>query len=214
MKKTMIKTYLFLLASLLVAFPAIAAETFEEGKHYTRLADPVPVRQPSKIEVAEVFSYACGHCFNFEPMLQRWKKNAPEDVNVVKLHVKWDRTTENLARALYTAQALGAMESVHPALFKAIHVDRKRLQNQEQIAEVFTEQGVDRDRFNKTFKSFGITSQVKQGESKIQGAGISGTPSLIVGGRYVISPTAAVDHETMLKVAEYLVDKLRQERGA
>lgn len=212
--KKIISTSFLLLASIALALPALAAEPFEEGTHYVRLADPVPVRQPSRIEVAEVFSYACGHCFNFEPLLQQWKGEAADDVYFIQLHVKWDRTTENLARALYTAQALNAMDTVHPALFKAIHVDRKRLQNQEQIGELFVAQGVDQEAFNKTFNSFGITSQVKQGESKIQGARITGTPSLIVNGQYVINPSAQVDHETMLDVADYLIGKIRQERGA
>lgn len=202
-----------LLASVVLALPAMAAETYEEGTHYKRLDNPVPVRQPSKIEVAEVFSYACGHCFNFEPLLQKWKQDMPEDVNFVQLHVKWDRTTENLARALYTAKAMGAMDKVHTPLFRALHVERKRLQTQEQLADLFAAQGVDREAFNKTFNSFGITSQLKQGESKIAGARISGTPSLIVGGRYVIDPSANVDHETMLKVADHLIAQIREERG-
>jgi thiol:disulfide interchange protein DsbA len=202
-----------LLASAALTLPALAAGPFEEGTHYKRLADPVPVREPGKIEVAEVFSYACGHCFNFEPLLQKWTQDLPEDVNVIKLHVKWDRTTENLARALYTAKALGVMDKVHMPLFRALHIARKRLQSQEQLADFFAEQGVDREAFNKTFGSFGITSQLKQGESKIAGARISGTPSLIVDGRYVIDPSANVDHETMLEVADYLIQQIREERG-
>lgn len=202
------------LASALLAFAAVAAEeSYQEGTHYTRLANPVPVRDRSKIEVAEVFSYACGHCFNFEPLIQKWKKDLPEDVNFVRLHVKWDRTTELLARALYTAQALGVTAEVHQPLFQALHVERKRLQTKEQIGDLFAAQGVDREKFDKTFDSFGITSQLRQGNSKIAGAQIAGTPSLLVHGRYVIDPSAKVDHETMLKVADYLVEQIREEGG-
>lgn len=196
-----------------ISMTAFAAGPYVEGKHYTRLADPVPVRQPSKIEVAEIFSYACGHCFSFEGLVQDWKKDLPEDVNFVRLHVKWDRSTENLARALYTAQALGVVEQVHPALFRTLHMERKRLQTQEQIADVVAKQGVDKEAFNKTFNSFGITSQVKQAESKIAGSGVASTPSLLVNGRYVINASRDVDHETMLDVADYLVQQIREDRG-
>lgn len=197
-----------------VALPSLAAGPYVEGQHYTRLADPVPVRQPGKIEVAEIFSYACGHCFTFEGLVQDWKEDLPEDVNFVRLHVKWDRTTENLARALYTAQALGVVDEVHPALFRTLHMERKRLQTQEQIADVVAKQGVDKEAFNNTFNSFGITSQVKQAESKIAGARVSSTPSLLVDGRYVINASRDVDHETMLDVADFLVEQIREERGA
>ncbi|MGQ9424857.1 thiol:disulfide interchange protein DsbA/DsbL [Gilvimarinus sp. F26214L] len=202
-----------LIGCMLLATSAFAAGPFEEGTHYKRLSDPVPVRSKDAIEVAEIFSYACGHCYNFEPLLQRWKEQLPDDVQVVKLHVKWDRTTENLARALYTAQALEVMDTVHPALFRAIHAERKRLQNQEQIADIFTGQGVDEEVFNKTFDSFGITSQVSQGQAKVAGSQVRGTPSMLVNGEYVIEPGAGVDHETMLEIADFLIEKIRKDRG-
>jgi protein dithiol oxidoreductase (disulfide-forming) len=204
------------LATLLVAWAVFAvpgsAETYVEGTHYTRLADPVPVRQSSKIEVAEIFSYSCGHCYTFENLIGPWKQAQPDDVYFVRLHVMWDRTTENLARALYTAQALGVVDKVHPALFRAIHVERKPLQTREEIANIFSQQGVDKALFNKTFNAFGIVSQVKQGASKIAGARISSTPSLLVDGRYVINASEKVNHQTMLDIADYLVKRTRQER--
>lgn len=212
MKRLIQLTAVFLSAA--IALPALAAGPYVEGQHYTRLADPVPVRQPSKIEVAEIFSYACGHCFTFEGLIQDWKKDLPDGVDFVRLHVKWDRTTENLARALYTAQALGVVDQVHSALFRTLHMERKRLQTQEQIADVVARQGVDKEAFNKTFNSFGITSQLKQAESKIAGSRVSSTPSLLVNGRYVINASRDVDHETMLDIADYLVEQIREERGA
>lgn len=202
-----------ILFTAVLALPALSADPYVEGQHYTQLDQAVPVAQPSKIEVAEVFSYSCGHCFTFEGLLQDWKKDLPEDVDFVRLHVKWDRSTENLARALYTAQALDVVDQVHSALFRTLHLEGKRLQTQEQIADVVAKQGVDREAFNKTFNSFGITSQVKQADSKIAGARIASTPSLLVHGRYVINASKEVNHETMLDVADFLVEQIRKERS-
>lgn len=207
-----IKLLAALLVGLAVAFP-VAAQDYQEGTHYTRLAEPVSTPRADKIEVAEIFSYACGHCFNFEARIEPWKADLPEDVTFVRWHVKWDRMTENLARALYTAQALNVMDTVHPALFQAIHLERKRVQNQKQIAEIFVKHGVDQETFDKTFTSFGIGSQVNQGDAKIKGAQIRGTPSLLVDGRYVIEARQNIDHEAMLKIADFLVAKAREERG-
>lgn len=213
MKKA-IRITTLLMAAALMAVSALAAEpSYEEGTHYKRLTDPVPVRDRSKIEVAEVFSYSCGHCFNFEPLIQEWKKTLPEDVGFDRVHVTWDKATENLARAFYTADALGVTDKINQPLFQAIHMQHKRLNNKEQLGDFFAQQGVDRAKFDKTFDSFGVSSQLRQGNSKITGAHIAGTPSLIVGGRYVIEPGPDVNHETMLKVADYLVDQIRKERG-
>lgn len=207
-----IKFLAALVLGLAIALPA-AAQEYREGEHYTRLTEPVSAPRAGKIEVAEIFSYACGHCFNFESLIERWKADLPGDVNFVRWHVKWDRMTENLARALYTAQALRVMDTVHPALFQAIHLERKRVQNQKQIGEIFVKHGVDLETFNKTFSSFGITSQVTQGDARIKGAKIRGTPSLLVDGRYVIEARSGIGHEEMLKIADYLIAEVREERG-
>ena len=42
------------------------AEEFVEGVHYMRLPVPVETQDASKVEVVEIFSYACIHCRNFE----------------------------------------------------------------------------------------------------------------------------------------------------
>lgn len=207
-----IKLVATLLMGLVLAVPALAQD-YQEGTHYTVLSQPVSVPAQDSIEVAEIFSYYCGHCFNFEARIEPWKAKLPADVNFVRWHVKWDRNTENMARALYTAQALGVMDQVHPALFRAIHLERKRLQNQKQIGEVFVQQGVDQETFDKTFNSFGIKSQVEQVDAKVRGAQIRGTPSLLVDGRFVIEARPNVDHEAMLKIADFLVARVREERG-
>lgn len=207
-----IKLVAALIMGLIVSAPALAQE-YQEGTHYTVLSQPVSAPARDSIEVAEIFSYYCGHCFNFEARIEPWKANLAADVKFVRWHVKWDRQTENMARALYTAQALGVMDTVHPALFRGIHLERKRLQNQKQIGEVFVQHGVDQEAFDKTFNSFGIKSQVEQGDAKVRGAQIRGTPSLLVDGRYVIEARAGIDHEAMLKIADFLVAKAREERG-
>ena len=52
-------------------FPA----RYVEGLHYIALPTPVPVEDPTKIEVVEVFWYACSHCFRLEPQVHDYEKN-------------------------------------------------------------------------------------------------------------------------------------------
>ena len=59
------------LALLIGAFSMTAAERFREGVHFFALPVPVETADPSRIEVVEVFSYACIHCKNFAPVLNR-----------------------------------------------------------------------------------------------------------------------------------------------
>lgn len=196
--------------SLLIAVPVYAAGPFEEGKDYTRLSQPVPGSGGDKILVVEVFSYACPGCFAFEPIITDWYERQPADVKFERLHAQFNRSTENLARAYHTAKALGVLETIHPALFKAIHAERKPANTQAQIAEIFAAQGVDKATFNKTYQSFGVSSQLKQDEAKIRGYQITQTPQMAVNGQYLVLP--ANTFERTLEVTEYLINKARQER--
>jgi thiol:disulfide interchange protein DsbA len=45
----------------------------------------VPVAQPGKIEVVELFWYGCQHCFTLEPSLNAWIEKLPADVNFVRV---------------------------------------------------------------------------------------------------------------------------------
>ena len=49
-------------------------EQFREGVHYEIVDKPTTVRDPSKIEVTEVFWFGCNHCYALEPYIARWKK--------------------------------------------------------------------------------------------------------------------------------------------
>ena len=50
--------------ALLLPLPAHAQLRWQEGQHFKVLPQPAPVSVPAgKIEVTEVFSYGCIHCF-------------------------------------------------------------------------------------------------------------------------------------------------------
>lgn len=191
---------------------SVASVTYVEGTHYQHLDNPVPTTvDDARIEVAEVFWYGCNHCYHFEPLISEWAANQPEDVAVVKSPAMWDRQgiMEKHARIYYTAKALGAEDTIDPAVFKALNVDGEQLRTDEAIAELFVDNGVDREAFERTFNSFGVTSAVRQAEARQRGYQVQGTPELVVDGTYRISATMAGSQEAMLKVADYLTAKIR-----
>ncbi len=63
----------------LFGLPAVAAD-FQAGKEYVELKSPVPVSEPGKIEVVELFWYGCPHCYKFEPTINPWVEQLPDDV--------------------------------------------------------------------------------------------------------------------------------------
>ena len=205
---------LMLSLSLLVFTPLLAtAQNYVEGENYDLISPAVRTADPARIEVVEFFWYGCGHCYNFEPLITAWKKTLADDVDFHGSPAIWNKPMELHARAFYTAQVLGVFDTMHPALFQAMNVDHKRLANEDEIQALFVANGVAAEDFSKAFNSFGVSSQVKQAAARAKAAKITGTPALMVDGKYHVSTRKAGNQADMLKVSDFLIEKERAARG-
>lgn len=196
----------FLAAALLVSGVA-NAQSWQEGKHYRTLDNPVRTASDSGVEVAEVFWYGCPHCYNFKPLAEAWEEKAPEYVNYVRLPAALGQSWEPHAYAFYALEAMGELDKVHDALFNALAGERRPLNSAEALADFVAEYGVDAQEFVDTYNSFGVRARVQQAQSKIRGARITGTPTMLVNGKYVVSASMAGSHENVLQVVEYLAEQ-------
>ena len=204
------------LLGLVFSLSACAQEItgdYEEGKDYFLLEQPVRTADASKIEVAEVFSYHCPHCLHFEPLLQAWEQEQGEDVLLVQTHAKWNAQMDALSRGYYTSIALKINDKTHMAAFKAYQEERKPLATAEDWAGFFEAFGVEKAKAINTFNSFGVTSMVAQAEARMRSYKVSGTPEMVVDGKYHINPRLEGGQEEMLKVVDFLIAKLRKERS-
>lgn len=199
-----------LTTALILQFSAFAvtAQEWVEGEHYDVIS-PAVRGTTDKIEVTEFFWYGCGHCYNFEPQLAQWKKSLADDVVLKGSPAMWNGVMQIHAKAFYTAEVLGVLETVHMPLFQAINVDRRPLTSESQLADLFAANGVSREDFTKAFNSFGVGSQVSQADARARAAKIAGTPELMVAGKYRISTRKAGGQAQMLKLADYLIEKER-----
>jgi thiol:disulfide interchange protein DsbA len=213
---TIWRSYIALAAALLLTVlpSALRAEEFSEGVQYAKLPVPVETADPSKVEVVEVFSYACIHCKNFDPALEAWTKQLPENVQFRRVPAIFDPTWALFGQAYYTAQVLGVTDKVHTPIFKAIHEQGVDLRDPQLMAQLFQrEAGVDPEKFMQVFNSFGVRSRVQQADAHGRAYGVTGVPTLIVDGRYRVDGRMAGSNAEMLEVVEYLIQK-RQNDGA
>lgn len=186
---------------------------YKEGDYYTVLTSAQGGGSPAgKIEVAEVFWYGCGHCYNLEPVIADWEKRLPSDVSLVRIPVMWNPTNEIHARIFYTAEALGKRAQISPAVFKAIHIDNKPMTDEQEIQKLFAEFGVSADTFNKTFRSFAVESQLRRAKDLTMKYHVKGVPLLVVDGKYLTDGPKIKSHDDLLAVAEELVQRERQNR--
>ncbi|KZZ43587.1 MAG: thiol:disulfide interchange protein DsbA/DsbL [Saccharospirillaceae bacterium] len=200
-----------LAATLMVTASLAQAAAYEAGKHYTVLAQPVPVLADGKVHVEEAFWYGCSHCFNLESILKPWKAELPADVIFEGVPAMFGRAWVVHAQMYYVADVLGVLPKVHDAIFRAIHIDKQRLLDRDDQRDFLVEKaGIAAKDFDKAYESFTVKSRMKQGDKRIRAFKISGVPALIVQGKYVISASSAGGQAKMVEVADYLIEKERQ----
>ena len=84
-----------------VTFAAVAAlstslaaqEQYQEGVHYDLIEPAIHTGSSNRVVVTEFFSYGCGHCYNFEPLLESFESRLPEGVVVQRTPVIWNNNS-------------------------------------------------------------------------------------------------------------------------
>jgi protein dithiol oxidoreductase (disulfide-forming) len=180
---------------------------YQEGLHYF-LIEGAPVQTGGSVEVVEAFSYLCSHCYTFEPYVNAWKKRMPEGVEFRRIPVVFGRGSWELyARGYVTAEMLKVGEEAHKAMMDRLWKEKAIMRTMDDLADFYSQYGVDQEKFLATASSFAVDSKIKRDQLKLQAYGITGTPSLVVSGKYRVSGSAAVpSFDVMLDVVNYLIE--------
>jgi thiol:disulfide interchange protein DsbA len=162
---------------------------------------------PGKIEVVEVFWYACGHCYALEPKLEAWeRKGRPADAELVRLPATWNNMLKTHARVFYTVELLGK-RNLHQDVWREINLKGNRLDTPAAIETFFTSRGVSKADFQRAFSGFAIDSKIMKAEDLNRRYKITGTPTVIVNGKYVTDVGMAGSEDKLFEVINALVAK-------
>lgn len=210
MQTAMIRLAAVLGAGLLgwgsVALAQAPGAKYQEGVHYTAIPD-APARSGGGVEVVEAFSYMCTHCATFEPYITSWKKNIPANVEFRRIPVVFGRSAwEVYARAYVTADMMGIADPAHGALMDRIWKEKAVPKSIEELAEFYSAFGAKPSEFVATSKSFAVDARMRREQAALQTAGVRGTPSMIVNGKYLVAAGPSVGNfDVMLDVVNFLV---------
>lgn len=179
---------------------ARAADQYVEGSDYDRLATPLEKEAPGKIEVMEFFAYWCPHCNAFDPLLNEWAKRQGSDV--VLLHTPWAYNDAQvpLERLYYVLDSLGRESELRAHVFGAIHIDHNPLSTLDAQAEWAGKNGIDPKKYRELYESFSVQAKTRRASQLAQSANVSGVPTLVVDGKYVVG-----SRSNPLLVADFLV---------
>lgn len=196
-------------SGLLMTAPAHAAPA--EGKEYQVLKTPQPV-PAGKVEVTEFFWYGCPHCFDFEPDLEAWVKKQGGNVVFKRVPVAFREDLLPHTKIFYTLETLGKLDALHAKVFNAIHVERKRLLDPNEIADFMAKNGIDRKAWLDAYNSFTVTTNAQRANKIADAYKVDGVPTIVVQGKYVTSPSIAGTKGGAVQAMDYLVAQVREKK--
>jgi protein dithiol oxidoreductase (disulfide-forming) len=195
------------------ALPGVAlaqGKAPEKDFDYRVLNNPQRTDAPGKVEVIEFFWYGCPHCFAFEPHLEPWVKKVPAHVSFKRVPAIFNDNWHLHAKLFYTLEGMKELDRLHGKVFTTIHVDKKGLSTDIEIAEWAAANGIDRKKFTEMFKSFGVQGKADRARQLTDGYRIDGVPAMAVNGKFVTANTMVGSHAAVLPVVDFLVEQERK----
>ncbi len=198
---------MFAVLALLCATQVFAQS--ESSKGYTLLSPPQPTHSGSKIEVLEFFFYGCSHCFKLNPYMDAWEKKIPKDAELTYVPAIFNPGWESMAYTYYALEVMGQRKQLHDALFNAWN-SNMNLSDEASVVDFVSKHGVDGKKFQDTYNSFAVQSDVMRAKQMDQIYGIRGTPPVVVDGKYFIS---GLEPGEIMKVLDKVLAMARKERA-
>jgi thiol:disulfide interchange protein DsbA len=203
---------------------ASAAQTWTEGRNYVLLTPAQGTTVPTgKIEVMEVFSYACVACNGFQPVMDRLRRSLPAHAQIVLLPASFNPSEDwpMFQRAYFAASTLGIAERTHRAMFDAVWktgelaisdpVTRRLKTPQpslEDAARCYARiAGIDPAVFLATAKSFAVDIKIRTADSQVVQMQVPGTPCIVVNGKYRVNMDSVGNTDELIDVVRFLVTK-------
>lgn len=197
-----------LLASFALAvLPALAAPPagLKEGTDYELVNVGTFDPPAGKIEVVEVFGYTCGHCARLEPLIHPWSQRLAADVRFTPVPAAFGGFWDPWARAYLAARQLGVAKASHQAVFAALHQQRSLPASgvtAEQLGRFYSRFGVSSAQFEEALRGEQVQAQFQRVRKYAIDAQVSGTPTLIVNGKYRVLGNS---FEDMLRITDALI---------
>lgn len=99
---------------------------------------------------------------------------------------------------------------VHAKIFEAVHVEKRRLANAQEIAEAVARSGGDAAGFLAAFNAFSMGLALARAKAASSNYRVAQLPTIVIAGRFITSPGQAGGAQQALALADDLIQKARK----
>jgi thiol:disulfide interchange protein DsbA len=198
--------------SPLPAAGQLPAGKWVAGTNYKVLMPAQPTdAPPGKVEVLEVFWYACPHCYALEPFLTAWLKHKAPYIEFRRVPVTWQPVHQSHARLFYALEALGKESALHADIFSEMHERKNYMFMQGNDAETLSAQvafvkahGISAADFTNAYNSFTVQTDLSKADDLVHRYHIDGVPAIIINGKYMSDVNMAGNPASLVSLIDDL----------
>jgi thiol:disulfide interchange protein DsbA len=182
------------------------------GVNYRPLVPAQPTdAAPGKVEVIEMFWYACPHCYALDPFLESWRKSKPAYIDFRRVPITWQAVHQSHAKLFYALQALGKEEALHSDVFAEMH-DRKNYMfmagdERESLsaqAAFVKAHGISEADFTNAINSFTVQTNLAKADDLVHRYRVEGVPLMVINGKYVTDIAMAGSTANLISIVNDL----------
>ena len=193
-----------------------------EGTNYVRVNPVQPTTVPAgKVEVLEVFSYACPACNQFQAVIEQLQKQLPANAQMAFLHASFNAAESwpVFQRAYFAAQSLGIAEKAHQGIYDAIwktgelgiidpnsHGLKRQQPTINDVAKGYERlTGVKQATFLAAANSSATDTKMRLADAQIQAMRVPGTPCIVINGKYRVDLDSIRSVDELVEMVKFLV---------
>ncbi|OEK03520.1 hypothetical protein BFP97_19220 [Roseivirga sp. 4D4] len=185
-----------------------AQKTFKEGKHY----EVVSSQKTAQPVVTEFFSLYCGHCFQFEPIMDTLAVSLIDGAKFEKSHVNYlprdnEETQMGIVKAFLAMQDLGMQKELTAQFFAAIHVKGIEIDSVDDIKQIFLANDVSEEKFKALFNDPDLIKRATTMSKLWEEKQVTNVPTLVVNGIYKIDTRSVRSLQELIDLTNYLLAK-------
>jgi thiol:disulfide interchange protein DsbA len=182
------------------------------GTNYRPLVPAQPTDSPpGKVEVVEVFWYACPHCYALDPFLENWRKSKPSYIDFRRVPITWGEAHRSHARLFYALEALGKEEALHAEVFSEMNERKNYMFAQGDENESLAAQtrfaathGISASDFTNAYNSFTVQTNLQKADDLVHRYKVEGVPLIIINGKYVTDVGMAGSDDALINIIKDL----------